>query len=47
MESKVKIVGSTLWNHKFKLIMLLGFSYGIKKCYDLYVFVKPFLDLKN
>ena len=36
-----------MYNHKWKILILLGLSYGLKKCYDLYVFVKPFLQLKN
>jgi hypothetical protein len=43
----LKTVGWTLYNHKFKIIFLLGLGYTVKKLYDLYVFVKPFLDLKN
>lgn len=43
----LKTVGWTLYNHKFKILFLLGLGYTAKKLYDLYVFVKPFLDLKN
>ena len=43
----LKSAGSTVWNHKFKFIFLLIALYGAKKAYDLYKFVKPFLDLKN
>lgn len=42
-----KTVGQTLYNNKFKVILGLGLGYGAKKCYDLYVFIKPFLDIKN
>ncbi len=45
--STIKSVGQTLWNHKFKVIFGLIALYGAKKCYDLYRFIKPFLDLKN
>ena len=47
ISSKAKSFGGTLWNHKFKVIFILIALYGAKKCYDLYKFVKPFLDLKN
>ena len=50
MEAATKLLkntGSTVWNHKFKFIFLLIALYGAKKAYDLYKFVKPFLDLKN
>jgi hypothetical protein len=45
--SMIKSVGRTLWNHKFKVVFGLIALYGAKKCYDLYRFIKPFLDLKN
>ena len=47
LSSKAKSLGGVLWNHKFKVIFTLIAIYGAKKCYDLYKFVKPFLDLKN
>ena len=37
----------TAYNHKFKLIFFLGSTYAAKKCYDLYIFIKPFLAIKN
>jgi hypothetical protein len=43
----IKKLGLTIWNHKFKVIFGLIALYGAKKCYDLYRFIKPFLDLKN
>jgi hypothetical protein len=45
--SKAKSFGSALWNHKFKFLFSLIVLYGAKKCYDLYKFIKPFLELKN
>ncbi len=46
MESAKK-VPSILWNHKWKVILVLILGYGAKKLYDLYKFIKPFWDLKN
>ena len=42
-----KWIGNTLYQHKIKVILLLGFGYGLKKCYDFYLMIKPFLQLKN
>jgi hypothetical protein len=46
MESAKKVPG-ILWNHKWKVILVLLLGYGAKKLYDLYKFIKPFWDLKN
>jgi hypothetical protein len=47
LAGSAQAVARTLLNHKFKVILALSLGYGAKKCYDLYVFVKPFLQMKN
>jgi hypothetical protein len=43
----VSTVGKTLYNHKFKVILAILLGYGAKKCYDMYTFIRPFLQMKN
>ena len=40
-------VGKTLYNHKVKVVLALLLGYGAKKAYDMYTFIKPFLQMKN
>ena len=43
----IKKTLSTAYNHKIKLTFLIVSLYGLKKAYNLYQYLKPFLDLKR
>ena len=42
---RLKWIAYTSYNHKFKLIFLLGTLYLMKKAYDMYTFIKPILSM--
>ena len=43
----VKRTAVTAYNHKFKLIFILLLTYGFKKAYDFYQYIKPLLKMKD
>lgn len=43
----LKKILSTAYNHKIKLTFLIVTLYLLKKAYNLYKYLKPFLDLKR
>lgn len=35
------------YNHKYKIILTIGTIYVVKKCYNLYVYIKPFWHMRH
>ena len=45
LQTYSKTVSAKAYDHKFKIVIGVGTLYFMKKCYDAYLYLKPFYDM--